>query len=430
MVKSWSGLKSKLSEEGLLDHFFVEPLDQRFNKSNTSSRFPVTEADYYPLLLETHLRDVSAHLDRVLSYRREMYEMEIQAVRAGCDYALERDQSKDELDLALIRLRRRQNTDERTAQQKAAAAFGDGDAGAGLKQTALGKAARLAQDADDGDAEARLMQEMYVRNCVYRESYWLRHNEGGNAHNYKERAERLLVLLQQDKYFAEWKCKALDLGFRAIYGRPPKAVLEANASVDELVIWVRNLFEDIAIEDEAESEFELTLPLVQPISGKSLITARQWDTAMASSGTSGLLTLPFELTAAHFPGRVRLRRLALSHGVITKEMSSGFDKTAVYEAYARYRGEVTPPPQAVGSVAYKRPPITLGGITVYGAPLEYAEGPEVTNLNPVGRWTVNVRTQPTSTKDRAVVGLLHGVDGETPWQDLKLHMRLKARGAI
>ena len=426
----WSTLKRKLAADGVLDKFFVDPLNRKLEARDNN--FTLPDDAYFPLLIETHLRDVSGHLDRILAYRREMQELEILAVRAAADYALERDQSKDEHDLALIRLRKPQNLTEKAAQEKAAKAFGNSSADleSGFREIAAGSAVRLGQDLSDTDSETQLMVAMYNRKRDYQDQYMRRHTEPGNAHNFAERAEILLSLLLQDKFFAEAKCRALAAGFKAVYGRDPQAKLAASPSIDELVMWVRNLFEDIGIEDEKESDFDLVVPLVQPLDAASgLVKPADFKRAIESSVSSGQLLLKFSLAQKDLLGRrnVRLRRLAVTYGTAMGINPQGIDRDAAYEAYCRYRGEITPPRKAIGKIAYDRPPITLGTISRFGGPVEFADGPEVVNLDPIGDWTLLVRPNPVTKEDRQT-SLLFGSDGSTRWADVKLHLRLRAKG--
>lgn len=429
MQSGWGTLKAQLISQGLLDKFFSKPLDRRFSRSKTG--FKARRGAYFPLLMETHLRDVAAHLDRILSYRREMYELEVLAVRAGADFALQKEQSKAELDLSLMRLRKAQSMIERDAQTKAVTAFGSngGDVSAGLKEISTGAAARLGKDLEDAVVEERLLREMYGRSRDYEELYWKRHNEPGNAHNYTQRARNFLELLLQDKYFAERKCQALNIGFQEIYGRPPQVKLPEDGAIDALVMWVRSLFEDIVLEDELESEFDVVVPLMQPLKpGATLVSADDWKNALGNAAKEKNLTLEFELKPAHLPAgsNIRIKRAGLSYGTRMLVQPTGLDRSATYESYRRYRGELIPPPYS--RPEYKRPPVTLGSVGVYGGPVDHADGPEITNRSPFGKWRVSVEPHPT-TKEIDLASMISGADGSTPWLDVKLHLRLRAKRA-
>lgn len=428
-MTNWTKLKSRLVKQQALDKFFLGSSDR--HEKGSLPDFTIPDDAYFPLLIDTHLREASAHLDRALSYRREMRELEILAVRSAADYALQREQAAAHLRLDLLRLSTAQIGTDRTSQEKAARAFQAGSSEvAGFKELAVGAGARLEQDLADTNAEARLLNEIYARDKDYQDLFAARHSEHGNAHNYAERAAILASLLQQDIAFARRKCQALNDGFAVIFRRGPQHGFDKNYKLDELVMWLRNLFEDIAIEDQRESEFDLVLPLVQKIGAQSgLLTADAWKNAINNLATKKKLELEFKLKDEHLLGRkfARIKRVGLSYGTRVFVEPSGIDRVATYESYCRYRGELIPPPQAPLLNKYKRPPISLGAISVYGAPIDYSEGQEVANLSPVGAWRVTIDQNPT-TKNIDERDMKGGADGSTPWIDLKLHLRLCAQG--
>ncbi|MEQ1881711.1 MAG: hypothetical protein ABL878_12160, partial [Burkholderiales bacterium] len=223
-VAGWTKLKTQLVEQGALDKFFLEAGEMQ--ETGALADFTIPDEAYFPLLIETYLREASSHLDRVLSYRREMRELEILAVRTAAEYVLQQEQTEANLKLAVIRLRAAQTRTEQTAQDKAAKAFQAGSAEvAGFRELASGASSRLGQDLADTAAEAQLLKDIHQRDSDYQRLYADRHKEPGNAHNYAERAGILLKLLQQDFAFAQKKCQALNSGFTLIYGRSPQHAL-------------------------------------------------------------------------------------------------------------------------------------------------------------------------------------------------------------
>ncbi|MEQ1867863.1 MAG: hypothetical protein ABL996_24860, partial [Micropepsaceae bacterium] len=111
-------------------------------------------------------------------------------------------------------------------------------------------------------------------------------------------------------------------------------------SIDDLVMWLRDLFEDIALEDQLESEFDLVLPLIQKISASpGLVTNDDWKTAMRNLASAKKFELEFTLKDEHLLGRKRsrIKRIGISYGTDVFVEPSGIDRGATWESYCRRR---------------------------------------------------------------------------------------------
>ena len=429
---AWTALKSRLIKNGHLDKFFVDPLGLGVKSAR---RHVQRGATYEPLLFETNLQQLAGHLDRALAYRREVQELEVQAVKAASEYELFIKQTPLNLELDLIRVRRSEKELGAKSQDKAAAAFG-GEAALnrGFQEGALGTAAQLRDAIDSAKREEQLLRMLADNATMFQKAYWDRHTEPGNAHNYSERAKRVGLLFGQDWLLAVAKALMVSGGYRAIYGEVPPALpaLVDKGDLDELVVWSREVVELTQFQAATEFEMDLVVPLVQPrkVNGTGLVTPKQFADAIkaTNNGTKGL-QLTFDLPPSLFDmGRaVRLRRVGLAYGMQPElVLQSGIDQNDTKQAPYRYRARIfTPEQPAAGTApARKRPAVRLSAVSLYGRAPDYSDGSECLNCNPVGSWTIEIDPVPV-TKPANVAFIGAPDDPETGWLDLKLFLRVR-----
>ena len=267
---------------------------------------------YEPLLLDTLLQEASAALDRCLAFRREAYELEIAAVKAAADYALFKelstiDEKSEILALAIPRLE-----SETTGYRQASAAYADkgfskhdetlsNSAGAGLKLAAR---------------REELIRGRWEVRRRYEANYNSRHTAPGNAHNFAERWIRTVNLLAEDLQEAYEKLMAVRFVLKAIYredrGLP---VLRGEESLDELVMWTREVIRYLDVEAQQEVRYQVVIPLAQQWrpSGRPFIEPHAIRAIIAES--SPVKVISFNLSDVFFnQERVRLRGVGLATG--------------------------------------------------------------------------------------------------------------------
>jgi hypothetical protein len=391
---------------------------------------------YEPLLLETHLQQLSGHLDRALAFRRELRELVVLAVKAASEYDLFRLQSPLNLALDLERLGREEKTIGAAAQEAAAGEFGNADALArGFAAIAGGTGRQLREAVAGAGREEALLRQIAANSAAYQDAYWARHSEPGNAHNYGERARLVGLLYGQDWLIAQAKARAVAAGYARIHGSGAPAVpaMDGIEGLDRLVVWTREMVELLQVRTSEEVEYDLVVPLVQArtVGGERLITPADFLRALQRTDSGRRpLRLQFTLPPGLFAGLTgaRLRRVGLAYGMKKDVVEgSGIDRNTTIQAPYRYRARIATPRQAAAGNAAERsrPPVMLGDVSLYGGSPAYSDGQEVTNLDPVGAWEIEVHPVPV-VKDDADAGLVF-IGGDNAWLDVKLFLRLRGR---
>lgn len=435
----WLGLKDRMIEEGILHSFFRESPDQIVTRNLRGNESDPPEHE--PLMFDSLLRDVAGHLDRAVAYRREMRELEVLAVKAGAEYKLFKEQSKLDFDIDKLRQGVREKELLRDAHRKASTAFGSESALAtGFAHISSGAADECAQELLDLQEEMRLLALKFKQANDYQDEYNTRHQDPGNAHNYGQRAGQIARLLEQEVVHAHAKSCAISRGFWMIYGRQAQDLpgKEDPLFIDNLVLWVRGVIDFVEFEGEKESEYDLLIPLCQPMGKKSdgspiagIVSQDTWKSSMTKTEAgSKPFKISFKLSPTLFRGvNVRLRRIGLAYGTSTSVGPTDIDRAAAYDTYAKYRAIISSPSQKrFGSGAsYRRPPVFIGSMSVFGTPLAYSDGPECLNIDPVGvdSWEIEVDPIPVS-KDLEVRHPQIGMLESHPWEDLKLYLRVRS----
>jgi hypothetical protein len=432
----WRANKERLVASGALHSVFVTTADENALAALQQVR-EIAKSDpliYEPLLFESWLKDVAQLADRVLAYRREGRELEVLAVKAAMDYEL--GQSLIAIDRETQKLLVQKPVKERAKDTQATAAVAFEKAGqteGGFTALAQGRFAELAIEISDADQQLKLIEEKWKAQNNYQKTYWAKNNEPGNALNYAERARRVYRLLGEDLAEAYGKAIAIREGIEIVHGKrlPDLPATDPLTFIDELIFWIRATIRWAEWVSQYKVEFDLVVPLVQPWSASqtSILEPEHLRAALAKArANKSLPTLvEFQLESDLFLDceGARLVGVGLSYGNrVGLVASSGIDKNATTDSYVRLRAIVHTPVQTADGQTYSRPPVALGSVGVFGAaPLAFEQGDLVTNVSPIGKWSIAL--YPCLVyKDDSEKNIGDGIEGQL-MVDLKLHLRLR-----
>jgi hypothetical protein len=432
---TWTEKKSELIHSGYLDMAFLEAAEAvvyRELAGLPGDPRSGDEYEYEPLLVHQHTASVSQLLDRVLAYRREARDLEILAVKVAMDYRLWDITAKIDEELDLSRLGLAVLKRSIISQRQAAAAFGrDGGLEPGFEALHLGRAEEVALEIDMATNQRELLRARYAAQRAYQQVYREKHTQIGNAHNYAERAIRLVKLFLQDLREAYTKSEAIAIGIRTIWGKDFKVPSPHSPSfVDELVDWNRDVVRFLEYLTQHEYQLNIVVPLVQPWAedGSALVDRAAFEEALAKSDEYNPLILEFNLQKNHLSGlNARLLSVGLSFGNEVRIVEqSGSDRNATLDNYARLRATVTiPAQQYVDAKASSPKSFHLGSVGLFGggAPQDVFSGPSVRYADPFGTWRILVN--PVAVyKDSSLQLATLGMDSRAVLRDLKLHLSL------
>ncbi|WP_152544809.1 hypothetical protein [Deinococcus phoenicis] len=436
-MSSYSVLKQELVERGRLSGVFLEAVDGLACQKLWQA--PPSLPNYEPLLIEANLESLWHLLERCLAYRKEARELEILAVKAAADYDLYLKLSELDRQQELLKLREPQHEVAERTQRAAARTFGtDGPLPNGFHTLAQGQAEELTLDRTALTEERQTITERFREQRAYEDAYQARHSESGNAHNYAERRDWLYRLLCEDLAEAIVRAEAIHAGLEVVYDQQaPLPTPDPVLYLDELVIWARRVTRFVEAEAQHEASFDLTVPLTQPW-GPGASALVPFDDFKAALNKAQQSNTPVELTfdlAGVLVGfeRIRLRAVGLAFGnTVSILPGSGVDRDATADSYSRLRATIFTPAQkaAGGGPRYHRPPIVLGNVAVFGVggPLAVESGPVLQNVDPRGKWRMQLEPR-IAYKDQRAIDVFTGPDKDRPLLDLKLHLRLAVANA-
>ncbi|HSK77044.1 MAG TPA: hypothetical protein VLQ45_11340 [Thermoanaerobaculia bacterium] len=381
---------------------------------------------YEPALVEPLLGDVAALLDRCAAYQREASELEIKWVQHQLESQLASKLSELDLDLALASTGLASATAARVAHAATQAEFSrasDNALASGFAKEAEGASSIAGKAVDTAGLRESLLKERTNQVRDYQDKLDARHTEPGGAHNYFERYERIATLMFEDFEEAYRKAKCAVIGLRAIFGLDAADVQIGDLTaatpagpVFSLILWARRMMRRIESFAETEVEYELVVPLLQPIqdAGKGLMNQDEYNAAMKDGGSG---TLNFKLPADFFQNQSRLRLKGIGVSF------TGPDLDKANTTAGRALVAVFPPLQElVQGQQRRRPPVLLGGVLPFGAHMAVlrSEGLAVHNLKPAGDWRIVVHPF-LLTKDATAAKRSY-----TILTDLRLHLSLVA----
>ncbi|MGX9431164.1 hypothetical protein [Bradyrhizobium sp. LeoA1S1] len=293
---------------------------------------------YDPYRVEQLLGDVSRLLDRIFSYRKEGYDLDIAATTWALDYQLFKDQLDGQIALEQLAYIGDQKKIERDAQEKARDAFGSsGDPlGPGFKEAAEGSR-QSSEVALMGEEDRRdKVQAKWNRLSQHQDDLQARHAMPGGSLNFGDRLNRLQKLLSEDVFECHQKAIAANLGLKAVYDidepLPAPGVL---SFLDDLLSWTRKVLRRLEIDQLGDVDFEHIIPLTDPAwDGSRLISTGEYSAAMQTAG-SGILTVDLTNYFDALFGKLWVRGVALSLGVD--------NPGDTYRRVFRATGEVFPP---------------------------------------------------------------------------------------
>ncbi len=386
-VANWAEFKSRLADTALLSTVFIGLADVEWT--------PPLASRHDPLLIRRNVDRISEIADRALSLRKDIRDLEILAVKSAAEFSLFMRTSELERDIEIRRLLTPSRRLQSQGEIEAAALFGsetDLSLGFGKATSASGQA--LAEEVKISDlieADIRRKHDIVRDHQI---DYSKRFIESGNAHNYGERATRLLSILGREIADGLERALAVSTGLKTVYGwdTPPLPKSLNLANVDDFAVWTLDVRKQLSLFEERQDSFNITLPLVQPwLSAKSaLVSEASFRKALTESG-DGLIRIPFSLTSAHFFNqKVRLNAVGMSFGnAFGIVPSSGIDSIETADSFARLSALLKPPAQRLaGGQELIRQNLVLGSVGHYsaGEPVAKATGTSIENLDPVGSW--------------------------------------------
>lgn len=422
MSNNWSALKETLVKKGRLHSSFLQVISVTPD-SLSAERFE-------PLLVARNNERLADLLEKCMTLRREIQELEILAVKAAVDYDLFLATSAIDEEAEILRLNNASKAVRVKSESAAASAFGDlSPINSGFKTISDGNSQSLSEELTAGTRLAELIKNRWSNVRTYQAAYHSRYNEKGNAHNYAQRAGNLTRILKRELGEAVQRAVALESGLNTIYGWTP-GPLPANYdmfSLDDFVLWALAARRELGLRSEGESTFDIVVPLVQPWlqNGAGLIAKDVFDKAIGTP-TDQPIVLPFDVSKSLFLGQdVRLRGVGLAFGNKFKQVvASGIDGAETSGRFARLAATLVTPKQVSASGAEsQRPAITLGNVGLHqsGRPDAFSDDVAVENIYPVGKWEVHIHPW-IVWKNGDVNKLSDGVD-TNPILDLKVTFR-------
>ncbi|MGI0523998.1 hypothetical protein [Rhizobium giardinii] len=424
----WRTEKERLSSEyrWLNDFKDSQSVDEVvFEVTNSISEEPLV---YDPYQIESLLSAASNLLDRCLVYRRELFDLEEQAVKRALEYDLFKQQLDAQKNIELAIHVEFQRQKEKTGQDNAAKAFaepGAGDLGKGF--SLISEASSQSSGIAIGGEQDRKRHVETKWNALsdYQRTLQARHETPGHALNYGERANRVRGYLKQDISIAYRKVRSIDYGKERIFNIVER--LEAprrDRYLDYLVIYIRDSINKIELKALEEIEFEHVVSIHQPRAQNPGGTAKfehmddvKWKVALNKK--TGVGEIGCDL-AIEFPSTIKRLRV---RGISASMLVESPDDPVVRQRTCAI--VVFPPrpddwPIPIEAHLEERAPIIIehiGPADQRPAPTRYMS---INNLDPRGSWRIQVSTNLLWADGKA-----HG-RSETHIKDIKLHLSLLA----
>lgn len=424
-----SEIRQRLLNSGP-ERLFLLPLERHIAQRRPLEDAAAPALHYEPLLFENWVRSAADLADRILAYRREWRELDIQAIRAKLDHEKSAQLIDIDRDIQLRQLKIAASEAAIATQQQAAQRFADqGGVQAGFFELAVGRGREIDLELGDTHEQVRLVEARAQVLHTYDAELKTLREADGSALNFVERAERALELVVEDVSEACAKCAAIRMGIQQVHGydlgKPPGD--DGAPVVDALVHWVRKAIRWLEWVAQYEREIELIIPLCQPTKGGAPVQRADYvasfDAAKARRGAP--VRIPFELGPSRFPGkgRPRLRSVGLSLGAIANWADDGFDRHAPHDAYIRATGRVQLPAQS-GDAAGVGRVLGFAGISSFtGSRIEVRDALHMRNSDPRGEWVIEIDPDVVFADHKAAT-IFDSFDGGIP-ADVKLTLRVQ-----
>lgn len=425
----WLERKATLVEKGLLHEIFGR-LDHISFKANT-------DVDFEPTLIARHGQRLGELVDRCLSIRKDVRDLEVLAVKAATDYELFLATSKIDEEMEILRLLVDSKAREKSGFENAAAAFNEATTlEKGLAEVAQGRNAALDEDIKTSEELTQHIQQRWQYLRDYQNYYHDLHTERGNAHNYGERATLLLDVLNVLLKEALARATALATGIHLIYGVkltdvPTSVTLQ---QVDGFAMWALRTIRSLAHASEQEVVSELVIPLVQPwlINQQPLVDKDVFNSAVSGTANGQPISLTFELLPnALLDSRARLKRIGLSFGNRFEMVAqSGIDRNQSADVFTRLAAKITTPDQMnEDGTTYRRPEVLVGNVGLHGvSAISSIEDSTVENLRPFGKWKITIHPFMVWKDEKSYN--LSDPQNSDPIRDLKIALRFYIPGSF
>jgi hypothetical protein len=428
LVKSFADLdrnRGLIVHSALADTTLDAQLRQRVGEL-TSEFSSLSVLPHNPALVEPLLGDLATLLDRLLASQREASELEVRWVTYHLDAELSQDLAAIDQQLAVLAIGREVAEANRHAFSTAAAAFANvvganSDMGAALASEATANEQTAENIVASSEKREQLIDDRSNRLTSYRAALEARHNQPGGAHNYLERFSRVMTLLIEDWDEAYRKARCIAVGMRSIFGASEEEVAFPDLTtggqpgpIFRLVLWARRMMRLVELLGESELQWEVVLPLVQPIrqathlmpavhipppnvdppvdNPQHFVTAafsliNDVNLKMTIDGMEGTkaAVLNFKMPEL-FEGRhLRARVVGVGLSFVVADLA---DSKLVHY---RITATLIPPPQIFNLGSSRQPAaIAFGNVWPFGPQMTtaYVEGLAVHNLRPKGAWTL------------------------------------------
>jgi len=423
MSTTWLELRRSLVERGQLHEVFDSLSDVSWGRN--------PKQYYEPLLITEHIERLSDLVDRCLSLRRDIRDLEILAVKSGAEYELFIKTSELDEEIEKLRLLANSRQLESEGHKSATENFGDASTiERGYKAISMGLHNALQDEVSNATKIAALIEDRWKQVRSFQAAYRERFTESGNAHNYGERASSLMRILGLQVTEALGRTEALRIGLKSIYSWDATELpnLLNLATLDEFAVWLLRVKQELGLRNEHETVADQVVPLVQPWfeAGSSVMKREEFDAAIGQT-TDSPVTLRFSLDRRAFFGQeVRLKGVGLAFGNRFGLIpTSGVDSIQTADSFARLSIKIrTPLQNTTEGDEYRRPDIVLGNVSLHqnGQPAAFYEGVCIDNISPFGVWEFQLHPW-IVWKDATAQKLNSGVLKEKI-RDLKLMFRV------
>lgn len=416
----WTDQKARLVDAGLLHSIFTNLDTISFTATSTT--------DFDPLLLPLHAQRLSELMDRCMSIRKDIRELEVWAVKAEADFQLFKITSIIDEQNETLRLQIDSKTAEQGGFDGAIKVFSvKATLEEGLSVIAGGRSKALGADLTAAGQLKQNVADRWKAVHSYQEDYHSKYQTPGNAHNFGERAGLLLNVfaILIDEAFA--RAAALVQGIKIVYGvnvadMPTSVMLK---DVDTFAMWSFRIIRSLARVAERETDTEVVIPLVQPwfLDGAPLILDATFSKAVSAAAGGQPVSLPFTFPDnGLLASSARLKAIGLAFGAKFAD-EGGVDHDQTADSFKRLMVKITPPDEGkAGSTS-----IILGNVGLHdNMQLATVQGNAVQNLSPFGPW--NVALHPFIVWKDQTKKTVADSDPSSPIQDLKLTIRFYVPG--
>jgi hypothetical protein len=364
----------------------------------TAQRAANETCPYDPYRVERLLADISRLIDRIFSYRKEGYDLDVAGTTWALDYDLFDNTLPGNITLDKAEYLAAERSEERSARSDAATAFGNSrdKLAPGFKQLLL-RPQDSKEKAEMGERDRlAAIDKKWELLKQHQNKLQERHKLTGGSLNYKERLNRLILLLVEDVRDAYLKARAAERGLKRVFGIDLPLPPLDSLFLEGFLVWVRKAIRQLEIDQLDDVEFEHIVYLIQyrGDSQSSGVMADHWNGYVVpmTPGNDGTLLVDLRayFDSAPLGAHLWLRGVGLSFSVQNVDVSSW--------RLFRLSAQVFPPPvdnlfaSDPASPQIPRTPVMLTniGITNPSEPARIFRGPSVYNIDPRGIWTLKV----------------------------------------